>query len=205
MRGAPGDGCPYRDCGATWAEVANPLNYSVPALSLANTVSFDPADGTFSFAVDASGYNNNLSISVSADDMNSRSSTTTVTLLGDSVGPTVTIATPIPNSRYESAVTVTGTVRDRDSTAEVASLAYSILGTSDGGAVTFDSVTGAYSFTFDTTSYTDNVVVEVSSIDLNDRSTSSQITLLPYLTGPELSITSPINVPYGEWEKIPRL
>jgi hypothetical protein len=186
--------------GASWDEVNPIIDYSVPSPYQTGSVTIEAADGTFTFDVDTTGYNGNISIAITAVDLNSRATSATVTLLGDSIGPTVEINSPLSNTRYESSVTVAGLVLDRDiatgplPTSELSSVTYTLIGTAGAsGDVPFDPNTGTFSFDVDTPGNTDNIIILVIATDKNARETISQTTLLPYADGPELTVTSPLN------------
>ena len=180
-------------------EVAT-LTYTVPNLSIIESpIDFSAEDGSFSFPFDTSGYSGNLSITVEGVDLNSRASSQTLVLLGDSIGPTLSISSPVSGTFYQSSVTVTGVVRDKTSLAasptidELDTLEYRIGG---GTLVTvpgtdIDAATGDYTFTFTTVGLSGTVTVQVMATDKNGRVTNQSIELLTYSSGPSISISAP--------------
>ena len=104
-----------------------------------------------------------------------------VTQIHDSISPTIEITTPADGSPYAKDVLITGVVTDCcDEYGEpggVVSLTYSILATDDGGSIAV-AADGRFSTSFSTTTYNNDIVVQLVAIDWNGNSFETSIRLI---------------------------
>ena len=156
------------------------------------------ADGNYSFSFSTAGESGNLSIIVEATDMNGRSTVQSVSLLGNANGPHLEITAPFNNSYYSSEATVVGLVRNLGSSAAIPDTSevervYYIIGAStvENEVTDWEDNASTFSYTFDTTELSDSIIVRTVAVDKNGRQTSSSITLIPYLGGPFIDVTTP--------------
>jgi hypothetical protein len=186
------------------------LTYKINSLSIEettiifNTPESTPGEqpGEFSFSFPTTGYKGTFSITISAVDFNGRKTTKSLRLLGDEIGPTLSITSPATNTYYRSSVTVAGLARDRFSTVEfpatdeIAALYYLLPGQTrvkiyDYSDPLLDdtlSSGGVYSFSFSSVDFSSTLKPQVIAADKNGRETITSIDLLTYPSGPVIDI-----------------
>jgi len=142
-------------------------------------------------------------VRIIAKDKNGHTTTKSLTLVNDGVGPYIVLDTPEDSSYYDSGVTFSGTItssRDDTGTYEIASFYYRIGGETfdlysleaDTETVgTFDTETGEFSFDISLVDTTGTQIVKLVSTDKNENLRELSITLLDDTAGPELTITEP--------------
>ena len=201
--------------GPLTASEVKSLEYAIANLSIAKTtVPFDVNSGNFSFSFSAEGYSQNLSVELIATDKNDRESIKTLTLLGSSTGPDLSISTPLDRSYYKSTVEVVGSVSSKDwhpdtglpATSELASLQYRVaarqeqllydINIDETDETYLNLQTGDYRFTIDTVGLSGTAALLIIAKDKNGRESTASIDLIGYPAGPAVAITSPLDKSY---------
>ncbi|MBN2658756.1 MAG: hypothetical protein JXR86_16995, partial [Spirochaetales bacterium] len=173
--------------------------------------SYNPETGDFAFVISTTVPNVLSSVQtvyVEVTDSNGNTSRKEVNLQSYLYGPYISIVSPDPENpgTYSSTVTVTGFVTnsmDDSSTSEVdtSSLQYKIRNFSDFINLSedeYDSDTGAFSITFDTTGsdpaiarVEGDLIFQLIAYDKNDYSTIASLPIYSDGAGPFISVTSP--------------
>gem|GEM_PF-4239954 len=145
---------------------------------------WDPTSGAFSLTFTTIGLDGNQFITLTATDRNENVGTAEFTLRDNGEGPVIEIISPANNSTYASLVTVTGTVRDYDSTAdapevdEVSTFQWRSALLSQGGNISFGA-DGAFSFTVNTlNSEYPTLSIEITAVDMNGRDRTETLTIV---------------------------
>lgn len=123
-----------------------------------------------------------------------------ISLLRDTESPVITITTPVQGTAFESTVTVSGTVLDRDgdgivrtgaTTDFISSCNWDILD-SDPTQTAIDIATdGTFSFTFPSAQLAGQITLVVAAEDANGNAASASLILVADEDGPFVAISSP--------------
>jgi hypothetical protein len=153
------------------------------------------SNGSFSLEIPTDTYTGNISLVLTAIDLNQNKTTVTRRLLYDATGPVVTIETPVDRSVIGKIVMVEGSVRNSDGSAptNVASVEYEVLNTLITGDLSdlIDPVTGGFSFQFDTTNLSGSILIRITATDKQGDKTSIIRQVSSDLIGPAILISSP--------------
>ncbi len=154
----------------------------------------DPAaDGSFQAQIPLDGLHSNLTLMVTAV-MDGKTFQASVGLVDRRAGPSVYIQSPRRNVTYGSSVRVTGQVLGpvelEDPLAEVASLSWSVPGSTLGGPLRYGP-DGAFDFSFSTVGLHGPVEVRVLGTDRNGHQSVSTLPLSDRPSGPSLKVETP--------------
>ncbi|OHD81540.1 MAG: hypothetical protein A3J97_12630 [Spirochaetes bacterium RIFOXYC1_FULL_54_7] len=170
------------------------LGWSIPGEEESGTITVE-SDGSFTLSIPTDSYNGNISLVLTAMDLNRNQTSITRRLLYDSSGPVVTVDSPIDRTVIGKTVVVEGSVRNSDGSVptNVAAVEYEVLNTIITGDLSevFDPETGEYSFQFDSTNLSGNILIRITATDKQGDSTSIIRQLTSDLVGPAIRIASP--------------
>ena len=147
------------------------LSYEVADTTIGGELEFGDEDGAFSFTFSAEGITGDLVIRLMAADLHGDSTTVSLQLVNDGIGPYIHVTSPEDYSYYATVLDLTGTVTNSETdsdTSEVAGdLRYEILGTSVAGTTDIDLEDGSFSTTIDVAALSGNRALEVRAADKN--------------------------------------
>jgi len=168
------------------------------------------ADGSFSFTFPSAELTGQITVVVSAEDVNGNTASTSLVLAADEDGPFVAITSPEDYGEYATLLTLAGTVTngiDDTTTTEVdPAVSYRIPGTALIGTTTIDAGTGAFATALDVASLDGTRTIEVTATDLNGNETTAVVTIVKPADGGDISgfTVTPGNKQVTiEWDEVP--
>ena len=175
------------------------ITYEVVNTAITGSPSYNELTGAFSFSFDTTGLAGDLIVRVNADDINGYTTTETLILEADEIGPAINVSSPTNHSVYDAYVTIAGTVLNGEEDSGLdkipvdAVLAYEVSGTTINGTTAINPGNGSFTFGFDTTGLSGNLVVEMRAADIHGDETVENLYLDTDGTGPLITISSPDN------------
>ena len=145
-------------------EFISEASYSVRDTELAAVIEIGE-DGIFSFSFPSASFDKKIAVDIVAVDTNGNSSSFTLELVPDEAGPYLDVISPDDYTYYATLIELAGVVANTsamESVSEVDTLEYRVLGTSLSGPLSFDDA-GAYNTIIDSSTLTDNIVIEVKA------------------------------------------
>jgi hypothetical protein len=129
-----------------------------------------------------------------------------ILLVKDTIGPTITILSPEEGSSYAATVVVTGFVMDsatqKGDAGEVQKLSCEVLATNIGSDIAMGQ-NGSFSFKFETTNLSGQLIVKVEAVDWNNNSAHVFLTLVDEGAIPSFSAVSGNGNVTLTWDPVP--
>ncbi len=148
-------------------------------------------DGSFNFTIPTAEYTEQITIILSAFDLNANETVKEIVLLPDTDGPFLAVTSPVNYSEYATVVQLSGFVQNSaedESITEINSVInYQIPGTSLFGTAGIDQQSGYFSALIDVSSLAGNHILEVSATDLNGNETLIIINIIKPVIGGDIS------------------
>ena len=148
-------------------------------------------DGSFTFDLATASYDNQITISLSAEDVNGNAAGSSITIVPDTDGPCVVVTSPEDYSEYATVIEfagyVTNSVSDTSTSEVNLEASYSMPGTSIAGTLALDAETGGFYSTIDVSSLDASRSIEITASDLNGNTTTAIITILKPSSGGDIS------------------
>ena len=156
------------------------------------TTSLTPAsDGSFSFSFPSADLDSQITVVVSAEDLNGNIGVASITLVPDTTGPFLVVTSPEQYDEYSTAVILSGSVTNSlndVTTSEVdPEIGYQIPGTAISGTTGVDPANGSFSKTINVSALDGSRTIEVTATDLNGNETTAVITIVKPVEGGDIS------------------
>ena len=174
------------------------LTWSVTGEDAAGTIDV-ATDGSFTIQIPTTDYSEDIAIELTSIDQNKNETTLIRRLLYDSRGPNISVSDPVERSVFGKLVSVTGTVANSDNSVptNVASLSYEVVNTVLRDDIPFDADTGAFTFGFNTTGISEDLIIRIQASDSQGDVSTFYRQLANDGEGPAISVTSPAD--YSEF------
>ena len=148
-------------------------------------------DGSFFFSVPTAEYDKQITIQITAVDINDNEVEATVIVDPDTDGPNLVLTSPVDYSEYATAVILSGYVTNSLETelfTEVnTKISYALPGTDISGELTLSEENGTFSTVLDVSALEGSRTIEVTALDLNGNETTLVCTITKPAEGGDIS------------------
>ena len=148
-------------------------------------------DGSFFFSVPTAEYDKQITIQITAVDINDNEVEATVIVDPDTDGPNLVLTSPVDYSEYATAVILSGYVTNSLETelfTEVnTKISYALPGTDISGELTLSEENGTFSTVLDVSALEGSRTIEVTALDLNGNETTLICTITKPAEGGDIS------------------